>query len=273
VTPEQAKAQIAEGFGGAAPTYDTVIPFFQTFAGHLVELAAPPRGGRVLDVACGRGACLRAAAARVGPAGYVLGIDLSAPMVAMARQDLAVSGLPAGLVEVRTGDAEHLDSADDSFDVVLCGFGVFFFPDPVTALGETRRVLRPGGRFAASTFLGGTGGYSWAADIVQAIRPAPPRRRSPVATAAGLAEVLASVGFEQLRADRVEERFLFPDVDAYLAWNWSTGMRSVLESFNESETEAYRRESAERLAAHTVAGGYELVQVVEVTTATKQPRS
>jgi O-methyltransferase/aklanonic acid methyltransferase len=268
-TPDQAKSHIAEGFGKAAPTYDTVIPFFQTFAKHLVEAAAPPLGGRILDVACGRGACLRAAAAHVGPTSYLLGIDLSAPMVAIAQRDLAALGFPAGSIEVRTGDAERLDLADNSFDVALCGFGVFFFPDPATALREIRRVVRPGGRFAASTFIGGTGGYRWAWDIIEAIRPGTPRPRSPVATAAGLAEVLAAVGFEQLGTSRVEEPFRFADVDAYVAWNWSTGIRSLLASFNKPEMESYRRESAERLKTHAVAGGYELVQGVEVTTATK----
>jgi O-methyltransferase/aklanonic acid methyltransferase len=268
-TPEQAKSHIAEGFGKAAPTYDTVIPFFRTFAEHLVEAAAPPPGGRVLDVACGRGACLRAAATHVGPTGYILGIDLSAPMVAMAQRDLAALGFPRGSVEVRTGDAERLDLADNSFDVALSGFGVFFFPDPVTALSEIRRILRPGGRFAASTFVGGTGGYSWARDIIEAIRPGTPRPSNPVVTAAGLAEVLAAVGFEQVRTSRVEERFRFPDVEAYIAWNWSTGMRSALDLLNEPELESYRRESAERLKRYAVAGGYEMVQGVELTTATK----
>jgi trans-aconitate methyltransferase len=70
----------------------------------------------------------------------------------------------------------------------------------------------------------------------------------------------------------VEARFVFPDLDAYLAWNWSTGMRRLLESLNDEEVEAYRRVSAERLQDHVVAGGYELVQAAALTIATK-PRS
>jgi hypothetical protein len=56
-------------------------------------------------------------------------------------------------------------------------------------------------------------------------------------------------------------------VDAYLAWNWSTGTRRLLESLNDQEADGYRRASAKRLEEHTVPGGYELVQAVALTTA------
>jgi len=153
-SPEDLKAGIVGGFDRAAKDWDTVIPFFETFAQYRVDAAALRQGQRVLDVASGRRACLRVAAERVGPTGYVLGVDLSRTMIDLARQDLADFDGPAGSVEVRVGDSEHLDLADDSFDVVLCGFGVFFFPDPSAALSECRRVLRNDGRFVASICRG-----------------------------------------------------------------------------------------------------------------------
>jgi ubiquinone/menaquinone biosynthesis C-methylase UbiE len=201
-TPEEIKAGTAGGFGRAASTYDTVIPFFETFARYLVEVAAPNPGDRVMDVACGRGACLRVAAEDVGSSGYVLGVDLSRAMIDIAGEDLARLKLAAS-VEVRVGDAEHLDLPDDCFDVVVCGFGVFFFPDPGAALSEVRRVLRDGGRFAGSTFVGSGGGYPWIGEVLHAIRPTavmPPR--SPVATAAGLTEFLQRAGFVDTRHAR-----------------------------------------------------------------------
>jgi O-methyltransferase/aklanonic acid methyltransferase len=169
-TPEEIKAGTAGSFDGAASTYGTVIPFFETFARYLVDTGAPKPGERVLDVACGRGACLRVAAEHVGPSGYVLGVDLSNAMIELASQDLARQGLPAS-VEVRFGDAEHLDIPDASFDLVVCGLGVFFFPDPAAAISEFWRVLRRGGRFAGSTFVGSGGGYPWIGDVIRTIRP------------------------------------------------------------------------------------------------------
>jgi O-methyltransferase/aklanonic acid methyltransferase len=274
-TPEEVKEGIAGGFDRAASTYDTVIPFFETFARYLVEAAAPASGDRVLDVACGKGACVRVTAEHVGPSGYVLGVDLSSSMIDAARQNLARLDLPAS-VEVRVADAEQMGVPDDSFDVVLCGFGVFFFPNPAAAVSEFRRVLRDGGRFAASTFVGSGGGYPWIADVIRAIRPAvamPPR--SPVATAAGLVEFLRDAGFVDPTTREVEARFVFPDVEAYLAWNWSTGTRRLLESLTGEEAEVYRRESAKRLEQHAVSGGYELIQTAALITATKPttPRS
>jgi O-methyltransferase/aklanonic acid methyltransferase len=268
--PADGKAGISAGFGRAAATYDAVIPFFDTFAQHLVDAAAPKPAERVLDVACGRGACLRAAARRVGPAGYVLGVDLSSAMVDLARRDLPSLGLSGGSAEVRVGDAEHLELPDDSFDLVLCGFGVFFFPDPATALSECRRVLASGGRIAASTFAGGGGGYPWFGDVMYELRPATPRPpRNPVATATGLIDLLRRSGFVEATTRQVEARFLFPDVDAYLAWNWSTGARRFLEVLSDEEIEAYRRLSANRLNDHVVPGGYELIQVVDLTVGRK----
>jgi len=246
-----------------------VIPFFETFARHLVDAGAPSPGERVLDVACGRGACLRVAAEQVGPSGYVLGVDLSNAMIELARQDLAREDLPAS-VEVGVADTEHLDVADASFDLVVCAFGVFFFPDPAAAVSEFWRVLRSGGRFAGSTFVGSGGGYPWIGDVIRAIRPTaamPPR--SPVATAAGLVDFLRDAGFVAPTTREVEARFIFPDLDAYLAWNWSTGTRRLLESLSTEEAAAYRRESAQRLTDHAVSGGYELIQTVALTIAAK----
>jgi O-methyltransferase/aklanonic acid methyltransferase len=271
-TPEDVNADIAGIFSRAATTYDAVIPFFETFARYLVDEAAPQPGQRVLDVACGLGACLRAAAHEVGSSGYVLGVDFSSAMIDLARQQLDGRGLSPGSVDVRVGDAEHLDLPDESFDVVVCGFGVFFFPDPTAALSEFWRVLRGGGRFVASTFVGGGGGYPWIGDIVREIRPVSSMPlRSPVATATGLTERMVHAGFVELTTRQVEARFVFPDVDSYLDWNWSTGTRLLLESLNDQEADVYRRASAKRLEEHAVPGGYELVQAVALTTATKPP--
>ena len=207
-SPEEAKARIAGVFGRAAPTYDTIIPFFDAFARHLVAAALLKTGARVLDVACGRGACVRAAAEIVGPGGYVLGLDLSAPMIAEAKVELAA--LKIRNVYVRIGDAEHLDLPDASFDTVLCGFGVFFFQDPAAAFSECRRVLRAGGRFAASTFVDGVGGYKWDVDVLKEIGQPDPRTKlpNPLRKAEGLLAALARHGFKDQATTRVEARFV-----------------------------------------------------------------
>src|SRR5215472_14842824 len=88
------KAFIAEGFDLVADTYGTVDgAFFQASAARLVEHAGLHPGDRVLDLGCGRGAVLFAAATAVGPDGYVAGLDLSPGMAHATATDIAARGL------------------------------------------------------------------------------------------------------------------------------------------------------------------------------------
>ena len=116
---------------------------FAPFAPRLVELADCPPGGALLDVACGTGVVARAVAD--AGCGRVVGLDASPGMLAH------VSGEGVEWVE---GDAAALPFPDASFDAVTCGFGLMFFPRPVAALAEMRRVLRPGRHLAASVWCG-----------------------------------------------------------------------------------------------------------------------
>lgn len=111
------------------------------WAVRLAESAHLRSGERVLDVACGTGAWALCAAARVGPKGQVVGLDISPDMLAVARRRQNTG------VEWREGAADALPFDDASFDVVCCQLGLMFFPDRVAALREIRRVLVPNGRF------------------------------------------------------------------------------------------------------------------------------
>jgi ubiquinone/menaquinone biosynthesis C-methylase UbiE len=266
-----AKEQLAGVFSRASSTYDGVIPYFETFARHLVEAAHLEPGMRVLDLACGRGACARAAAEVVGPGGFVVGIDLAEGMVASTAADLRGAGIRN--VHVQAGDAEDLDLVDGSFDAVVCGLAVFFFPNPLRALRECRRVLAPAGRFAASTFRDGVGGYPWLAEAARAVGKERPVADSRVLTSAGLRDALQRVGFGELLTTEVEGRFIFRDVDEFLAWSWSTAGRRLLEQLNDADMDAYRAACAEEIAAHAADDGYEFRQAVELTTATRDTKS
>ncbi|MDA8309994.1 MAG: methyltransferase domain-containing protein [Actinomycetota bacterium] len=114
------------------------------FGAAALAVAAPSDGESVLDVGCGCGASTVALAAAVGPKGSVLGVDLSAPMLARARERAARSG--ASQVRFRRADAQDADLGPGAFDLVFSRFGVMFFADPVAAFANLRRVLRPGGR-------------------------------------------------------------------------------------------------------------------------------
>jgi len=116
----------------------------------MLDLARLQPGQRILDVATGAGEPAVSAAARVGSGGYVLATDIAEGIVELARQVARERGLSQ--IETRAMDGEKLDLPDDAFDAVLCRLGLMYMPNPVTALREWRRALRPGGRVAVVVF-------------------------------------------------------------------------------------------------------------------------
>src|SRR5687768_13477137 len=147
---EKAKKElIAAVFARAASNYER-IKYFWPLGQLLVKRAAISPGLSVLDIACGRGASLFPAAEAVGLTGRVVGVDISAPMAEQTETEIGRRGLLN--VHARQMDAEHLEFPDASFDCVLCGFALGFFPRLEQALDEFVRVLKPGGRLATSTW-------------------------------------------------------------------------------------------------------------------------
>jgi SAM-dependent methyltransferase len=124
----------------------------------LVDAAHVGIGERVLDVACGTGVVTRAAAERVGAAGRVVGVDLNAGMIAVARSLPAPVGAAIEWIE---RSALDLRLPDATMDVVFCQQGLQFFPDKALAMREMRRVLARGGRLALSVW-NGVGPYNGA---------------------------------------------------------------------------------------------------------------
>jgi ubiquinone/menaquinone biosynthesis C-methylase UbiE len=113
-------------------------------SGILIDRAKAKAGERIIDVGCGCGATTIALAQQVGPAGHVVGIDISAPMLGRARQ-LVPPGLPADFV---LADATVYPFVSASFDLLASRFGVMFFAEPALSFTNLRRALRPSGRLA-----------------------------------------------------------------------------------------------------------------------------
>jgi SAM-dependent methyltransferase len=110
----------------------------------LIEAADPKPGDRVIDVGCGCGATTIDFAARVRPGGEILGLDVSEPMLARARER-APRGLP---IRFELADATVYDFEPDAADLVASRFGVMFFADPARSFANLRRGLKPAGRLA-----------------------------------------------------------------------------------------------------------------------------
>jgi SAM-dependent methyltransferase len=108
----------------------------------VIDRAKAKSGERIVDVGCGAGATSIAFAQQVGPTGHVMGIDISAPMLARARQ-VAPPELP---VEFVLADATVYPFVPAGFDLLVSRFGVMFFAEPALSFANLHRALKPSGR-------------------------------------------------------------------------------------------------------------------------------
>ncbi len=121
---------------------------FEPYAKHVAGRLAVLRPGRILETAAGTGIVTRAVHDAV-PDALIVATDINPAVVEFAAQRLR-----SERVTFRQANAQDLPFEDGSFDLVLCLFGVMFFPDKVRANTEARRVLRTGGRYVLVTFDG-----------------------------------------------------------------------------------------------------------------------
>ncbi|MBK9697510.1 MAG: arsenite methyltransferase [Propionibacteriaceae bacterium] len=160
-------------------------------------------GETVLDLGSGAGFDCFLAAAKVGPRGRVIGVDMTPQMITKARANAQRDGYDN--VEFRLGEIEHLPVADASVDAVISNCVINLSPDKANVFAEAFRVLRPGGRLAIS-------------DVV-AFAPIPDEVRDDLALLsncvsgaeeAGVVErLLQDAGFEHVRVDAKEESKTF----------------------------------------------------------------
>ena len=151
----------------------TVDTAFAELTNALLEAAAIGSGDRVLDLGCGGGGAMAAIAERVGPVGAVTAIDVSAPMIAVARRR-AEKLTNATIV---MADAAAYPFAADSFDALISRLGAMFFDDPVSAFAPLRGAMAANGRIALGVWRQPREN-PWAMEPISAARPyvdMPPR--------------------------------------------------------------------------------------------------
>jgi SAM-dependent methyltransferase len=178
--------------------YNAIVGAFNN---DLFRIAAIAPDDRVLDVGCGTGHVTLLAARQAGR-GHVVGVDLSAPMLARARADAAAQGIAN--VRFEQGDAQVHPFPDAGFDVAISRGGVMFFEDAVAAFANILRGLRPGGRLV---FIGPQGGgpdsdYARATGALKPLLRAPSpasRGMGSLVDPARIREVLEAAGFTGIR--------------------------------------------------------------------------
>ena len=189
----------------------------------LVELAEIRPSYQVLDVATGIGEPAMTAARKVGPTGKVVATDQAPLMLAIARERAAELGLTN--LEFHEVDAEELDFPERSFDAILSRWGLMFLPDLAGALTRMRRLLKPGGRLAASVW-GPPAAVPFISVAMNTVRqqlqapPPPPDMPGPfsLADVSRLEQALKEAGFGGIRSEPLTLTFEWVSPEAYTSF-------------------------------------------------------
>lgn len=225
----------------------------------MLALAAPRRGERVLDVACGTGLISFRIADAVGENGAVVGTDISGEMVEAARRTAIERGV--GNAAFERFDAEDMKLEGEPFDAAVCGLGLMYLPDPVRGLQEMRRLLKPGGR-AAGVVWGARAKCGWA-EIFPITDARVASEVCPMFFHLGTQDMLArgftEAGYEDIRTERLEVKLDFANGDDALSAAFRGGpVALVYNRFDDATKQAVHAEYLASIAAYRVGEGYRI---------------
>ena len=195
-----------------------------------MEALAPVAGERIVDVGCGSGQTSLALGQAVGRSGAVMGLDISRPLLDLARRRAAEFG--AANVSFAEADVQTYAFAPATFEAVFSRFGVMFFADPPTAFANVRWALKSGGRLAfvcwrtpaENVFI--TLPYTAAAVQLPPEPPSTPGAPGPFAFAdpARLRHILSSAGFRDIELAQFDRKIGSGDLEQTLAVSLKLGL-------------------------------------------------
>ena len=197
---------------------DRLDAMLAPFADKVIAAADLKPGESVMDIGCGAGALTLLAAAEVGDEHGALGVDVSAPLIALARARAATAKAPA---RFELADASVF-TAPDPVDIVISRFGVMFFEDPAAAFANIRQSVKPGGRLAFACWQA-LSLNDWALAPLQAAMPFLKEAPAPAdPTAPGpfafqdkdrVAGILSDAGWKNVAIEPAEQAIVLPGDD------------------------------------------------------------
>lgn len=236
----------------------------------MLDLAALQPGERVLDVACGTGLVSFRVLDAIGADGALVGTDISGEMVEAARRLADERNVQNASFERH--DAEDLSIDHAPFDVALCGLGLMYVPNPVTALEEMNRLLKPGGRAGAAVW-GARAKCGWAeifpitdARVASEVCP----MFFHLGTLDTLARSFAEAGFNDIRTERVEVSLTYASEDDALGAAFRGGpVALAYNRFDDATKEAVHAEYLQSIAEFRNGEGYTIPGEFVATMGTK----
>ncbi len=261
-------------FEGSIPgVYDRFMGplLFQPYAKVVATRAMAWRPNQILETAAGTG-IVTAALHDALPDADIVATDLNQPML-----DVAAARIRSDKVSFLAADAQQLPFDDNSFDLVVCQFGVMFFPDKVAANAEARRVLRPGGRYLlviwdrvernlATRTVGQAVAQLFPDDSASFYERLPFRYHDP----AVIGHDLLAAGFDDIEFETVELRSRARSADdAAIGLCQGSPMRTEIEKHGRDALERATDAAAQALRQFEGPDGLDAPMAAHVVTATK----
>lgn len=257
----QSLAHWNEAAAGWVIRQETVRRLSEPVSQWMIEAIEPQPGQRVLELAAGLGETGFRVAELVAPIGGVITSDQSEAMLEGARARASELGLSN--VEFQVLNAEWIDLPLASVDAVICRWGYMLMVDPATALRETRRVLKPGGRLALAVW-GPLEENPWAMLPAEELRKrglAPMRPGEPgpftLCQSSHVRELLEQAGFSSMRVDALDLWQRSASFDEFwdMTLDLSRNFHDAVLSRQPADVERIRASLAKRLARYTAEDG------------------
>lgn len=232
------KRNIINLFNKVSAVFDSSGPrFFEYFGQRLVQLAGVKGDEKVLDVASGKGTSIFLSSEKVGTNGEIVKRGIKNTKILVM-------------------DAEKLDFNSETFDHILCGFGVFFFPNYKIAFNEFMRVLKKSGRFSFTTFSRKKDEkFRWLDDLVEKylsefkdeLDEYQENDNPEFDTEEGLYKILNEAGFKNIQVVNEENAFIYIDEQEWWDKLWTHGYIEILEMIPKDKLEDFKIKVFEKL--------------------------
>ncbi|OGA95329.1 MAG: ubiquinone biosynthesis protein UbiE [Burkholderiales bacterium RIFCSPHIGHO2_12_FULL_61_11] len=268
-TPEQLKANTRLAWERSANGWNRQTPHIHAWLADataaMLDAARISVGMRVLDIAAGAGDQTLEIARRVGPGGHVLATDISEAILQFAKDHAQHAGLAQ--VETRVCDAEELNVEEASFDAAVCRLGLMFCPDPLWALRQAQRAVKPGAHVTVLVFSEPQFNPCIGILMSTALHHAGLRPRDPFQPCSLLSlgkpglldELYRKAGFTNVSTSRIAAPFRLPSVRDYLDFvrTSASPIMQILGTLEPEAQEAAWAEMEDRLRAFQSPSGWE----------------
>jgi len=247
------KEIVINTFDSASQKFDEIgTPFFKHYGRILADFAEIKPDDNVLDIACGKGSAIFPISDKLSGEGKIYGIDISSNMIAECKKLMNHTNKNVHFLVM---DAENLEFEDESFDKVICGFGLFFLPDIEKGLNEIKRVLKPDGLL---TFSSWNKEYQmkWFVDILIKYNPDINKNKqvceekikeNDFDTIIGLEKMLKIGGFkkEQIIVENIDCYYNSPE--EWIETKWHTAHRMFFEQLSKKDYAGLKDEIIDHL--------------------------